>query len=452
MLVYPKFETHIITPPLGLGYLAATLLKEGHEVILLDCVLKNIDIEKFRQILKNEKPDVVGVNAMTTYYSSAKKYVTEAKKQGITTVMGGPHSTALPKETLEDSGADFILIGEAEKSFPNLLNSLEKKKNLMSVKGICFKKNNKIIMTPEEDLIQNLDELPLPSWNMMNPNDYPIAPHGAFLKRFPCAPIITTRGCSFNCTFCASKCTWRQKLRFRDPKKVVDEIEMLNKKFGVKEFHFEDDNFTLKREHALEVCKEIIRRKLDIVWACPNGVRIDRLDEELLKWMKKSGCYLLAFGLESGDQKILNTATKNLDLSQVSKALRMVKKIGIQTWGFFILGLPGETMESALKTIKFARNNEFDRAQFCIFTPLPGSEIFEKWTIDKKNLNWNDFNFFNIVYTDKLSEEQLRKLHKRAFREFYLRPKIFFNLLRDLKLKQIKWLAKRAFDYKIFKK
>ena len=453
ILVLPKFETHIITPPLGIGYLASALKERGHEVILLDCVLKEIGPKDFGEILQKEKPDVVGVSAMTTYYFESKKYIKEAKRKNIITIMGGPHVTALPEEVLKDPNVDFITIGEADQTIQKLIEAIEGKKDYKKIPGIGFKKNNQIIINPRAELIKDLDSIPIPAWNLMDPRKYPIAPHGAFCKKFPVAAITTTRGCPFNCSFCASKKIWMQRLRYRTPQKVVDEIELLNKKYGVKEIHFEDDNFTSNREHAMEVCKEIIKRKLNIVWACPNGVRIDRLDEELLKYMKKSGCYLLAFGIESGDQEIVNKMNKHLDLSKVPKILELVKKSGIATWGFFILGLPGETMKSATKTINFAKNNKFDRAQFCIFTPLPGSDLFTEWAKGKKNFKWEKFNFFNIVYSSKeLPVDKLKKLHKKAFRDFYFRPNIMFNLLKNFKIKQIKWLIKRAIQYGFFKK
>jgi len=275
------------------------------------------------------------------------------------------------------------------------------------------------------------------------------APHGAFVKKFPVAPIITTRGCPFNCSFCASKCMWMQKLRFRNPIRVVDEIELLNKQYGVKEFHFEDDNFTANKNHAMKVCQEIIRRNLDIVWACPNGVRIDTLDEQLLRIMKKSGCYLLAFGIETGSQEIADNMNKHLDLSKVPEKLKMVRDAGIETWGFFIIGLPGDNVKTISKTIDFAVSNAFRRAQFCIFTPLPGSEIFSK--MENKDYDWDKFNFFNTAYCTSLQEKEIQELHKKAFRKFYLRPSIIFGLIRNLKLRQVKWLLKRAADYKFLK-
>jgi len=452
MLVLPKFETHIITPPLGLGYLASFLNKKGHEVIILDCVLRNIDVSEFGKILEKEKPNLVGVNAMTTYYSLSKEYISEAKRRGIITCLGGPHVSALPKQSLIETEADFVIIGEGEVSLSELAEALEKRKSFNKINGIGFKKNGKIVINPRRELIKNIDELPMPAWELMNPKDYPMAPHGAFIKKFPSTPIITTRGCPFNCSFCASKSTWMQKLRYRSSKKVVDEIEFLHKKFGVQEFHFEDDNFTSNRKHAVEVCQEIINRNLKIVWACPNGVRIDCLDSELLALMKKSGCYLLAFGIESGNQKILDSMQKHLELFKVPKILKMVKQAGIETWGFFILGLPGETETSAIETIRFARDNLFDRAQFCIFTPLPGSTAFDKFYSTNTPPKWENFNFFSVVYIEKLSEEKLKKLHKKAFTSFYLRPRIIFNLLKNLKIQQVKWLIKRAAQYHFFNK
>lgn len=450
ILVLPKFETHIVTPPLGLGYLAASLRKNGHNVILLDCVLKDIRLQKFKEILKKEKPDFVGVNAMTSYYNSAKKYALEAKKSGCLVCLGGPHVSALPKESLQDSGADFVLIGESDITLPSLISAIENKTSFSRIDGLAFKKGKKIIVNKKLELIKNIDDLPIPAWDLMDPRVYPIAPHGAFVKKFPVAPIITTRGCPFNCSFCASKCIWMQRLRFRNPIKVVDEIELLNKKYGVKEFHFEDDNFTANKNHAMAVCNEIIRRNLKIVWACPNGVRIDMLDEELLKIMKKSGCYLLAFGIETGSQKIADKVNKHLDLSKVPEKLRMVRNVGIETWGFFIVGLPGDTVETINQTIDFAVNNPFKRAQFCIFTPLPGSEIFSKMEHNKE-YDWDNFNFFNTVYSEGISGKQIQELHKKAFRKFYLRPAIIFALVKNLKLKQIKWLFKRAIAYKFIK-
>jgi len=450
ILVLPRIDTYVITPPLGLGYLASSLRVAGHKVMLLDCLVKNIGVGKFRKILELHRPDLVGINTMTSYYTEAIRYVRAAKEMGIKTCLGGPHVSALTQRSLIESGADFILVGEADHSIVELADALEKGGDLSKIDGLAYWEKGKIRINPARKLIADLDSLPFPDWVQLNPNQYPYAPHGAFVKRFPVAPIVTTRGCPFNCSFCASKCVWLRILRFRNPKKVVDEIEMLYTKYGVREIHIEDDNFTSNRKHAEEVCKEIIRRKLDITWACPNGVRIDFLDRELLKLMKKSGCYLLALGIESGNQAILDKMEKHLDLSKVPGILRMIHEVGIETWGFFILGLPGETKQTIMQTIRFAKENEFDRAQFGILTPLPGSTIFEEWAKGKTDFDWKKFNFYDLVYvTEGLKGEDLLRLQTKAYRAFYFRPKIVINLIKNIRAKQLSFILKRLKTYMI---
>lgn len=456
-LVQPYFPTHIAAPPLGLGYLAGYLRSYGHKVELFDCAAKEITTEKLVEILKKKKPNLIGITVFTMFYPQVKETIKELKKMNsVPIVIGGPHVTALPRFSLKDTEANFAVIGEGEKTLLELVTTIEEgKREFSGVRGLAIKtKTGKIIENKRRPLIKNLDSLPFPAWDLIEPHKYPPAPHGAFYKRFPVAPIITTRGCPYNCSFCASKITWEQKLRFRDPQAVVDEIEFLVKKFGVKEFHLEDDNFTASRKHAMAVCQGIIKRNLDIVWACPNGVRVDCLDEELLRVMKKSGCYLLAFGIESGSQKVLDRAKKNLDLKLIPKTLKMVKKVGIQTWGFFIIGLPGETKKTVQRTIRLAKKLPLDRAQFCKFTPLPGTIIFEEWKGSRnlRDLPWGRINFFgDCVYdTEELTSRQLTVFQKKAFRAFYFRPQIFWKTIMSMKFRQFKWILRRFRDYFYF--
>lgn len=442
LLIQPKYNTQLVTPPLGLGYLASALREAGHEAVIEDCILTKATPS---EALSKHNPDLVCVSAMTVFYSSALDYIKEAKKKGLTTIIGGNHVTALPLDTIKNPYIDFGVIGEGEKTLIELINSIEKRKEVKNVKGICYNNN----LTQPREFIKSLDDISPPAWDLINPKKYPPAYHGSVSKRHPVAPIISSRGCPFNCYFCSSIGTWKRSIRFRSPEKLVDEIEMLVTDFGVREFHFEDDNLTMNRSHAMGVCDEIIKRKLDITWACPNGVRIDKLDRELLSKMKKSGCHMLSFGIESGSQKILDKMNKNLDLRIVPDMVRLVKEIGIDANGFFIIGLPGDTEETIRQTIEFSKRVPFDRALFGTFVPLPGSMAFEEWAKDKKisELNWGNFDMFHFISTGGLSEEELVRLQKNAFREFYFRPRTILKILSDIKIRQLKIIAKRAMSY-----
>jgi radical SAM superfamily enzyme YgiQ (UPF0313 family) len=259
---------------------------------------------------------------------------------------------------------------------------------------------------------------------------------------------MTSRGCPFRCSFCSSGAFLGRKLRLRSPKEVVDEIELLVNKYGVKEIHFEDDNFTLIKDHAKAICREIIARNIKIVWQSPNGVRIDSLDDELIYLMKESGCYRLAFGIESASQKILDRANKMIDLRKVPDAIKKVKKAGIEAHGFFILGLPGETRETAMETINFATKLSLDLANFALLVPLPGSQIFKEcYGADIEKINWDEFNYFSGYTVGNLSLDNLRKFQKIALRKFYSNPKVAFNLLRRIRIRQIPYLFKVMMKY-----
>jgi len=456
ILLQPYFDSHIIAPPLSLGYLASTLQQEKyHKVEIIDCNAKAIKLPTLLTILKEKKPDLVGVTILSNFFSEAREAILKIKEISPAKIaIGGPHVTALPEFSLQETNADYAIVGEGERTFAELVKFLcFSKPTLDEIDGLVFRINGQILRNKARSLIPDIDNLPFPAWDLLNPQDYPPAPHGAFYKRFPVAPIITTRGCPFSCKFCSSAVTWRKILRKRNPKSVVDEIQLLRDNYNIKEFHFEDDNFTISREHAISICQEIIKRKLDIVWAAPNGIRVDSLDEELIKVMKQSGCYLLAFGIESGAQEILNHMDKKLDVKRISTILNTVQKYRIETWGFFIIGLPGETEETIQQTISLSRRLPLNRAQFCNFTPLPGTTIFDDWVKDNKlsELEWSKLSFSgNAIYeTDKLSQKKLTLLQKKAFRAFYFRPKVFLGTLFKIKPRQIKWLFKRfkAYSY-----
>ncbi len=299
--------------------------------------------------------------------------------------------------------------------------------------------------------VENLDDLPMPDWEQISPKSYPRAPHGAVTKNYPIGIIMTTRGCPYGCKFCASPNFYDRKIRFRSPKNVVDEIEYLVKNHGVKEIHFEDDNFTLKREHAYEVCKMIVDRKIKITFTCPNGIRADKVDKELLLMMKKAGCYCFAYGIESANPQILKNINKDEDIETIKKSIDIAADCGIDCVGFFIFGLPGETKQSIEQSINFALTSKLTRAQFMIFDVLPGCNLYD----DLDGQFESDFSkesYCSPEYVpETLTKQDLIDAQERAFRKFYFRPRIMFRMLRSVTLSQIGFLAKRLLTFGIIK-
>ncbi|OGD52699.1 hypothetical protein A3K80_04360, partial [Candidatus Bathyarchaeota archaeon RBG_13_38_9] len=362
VFIQPKYVGHILHPPLGLGYIASFLQREGgHVVEIIDANL-GLSHAQIIDRIDRLKPDLIGITVMTSTFVETKRLAHEIKQRvNAPIVLGGVHVTALPEFCMQDTTADFCVYGEGELTMRKLASSLESGISINKVNGLVHREGNKIVVNPPRALIKDLNYLPFPAWSLMAPKKYSIAPVLASSDSAPVAPILTTRGCPFQCTYCASNIIWQCKLRFRSCTNVVDEIEHLVKDFGVRHIHFSDDNFTFSDKHVVDVCNEIINRNVDITWSCPNGVRVDSLNDTLLRKMRHAGCTTLGFGIESGSQKVLNNVNKRLDLSIVSKAIKRAKKYNITTFGFFVLGLPGETRETLERTIKFSKNLDLDR-------------------------------------------------------------------------------------------
>lgn len=458
LFLYPNYDSHVVHPPLGLGYLASFLEKEGYEVSIFDGTSRNASLQDFLETISDFKPDLVGISVLTRGHNRVRQMTRVIKKRykKLPIVIGGTQVTAAPKEALQDLGADFAVVGEGEITLFELVEALQAgKRNFGEIAGLAYKTPKVMIkINKPRDLIDDLDTIPFPAWHLMPPNKYRIAPILEPAHAFPIAPVLTTRGCPYNCSFCASNITWQRKLRFRSVQNVIDEIKLLKNNFGVKEIHFCDDNFTMNIKRAEQMCDALIREKINLPWQCPNGVRIDRLTLPLLKKMKKAGCYSVGLGIESGNPEMLKRINKQLNLRVVPKVLRLLRKVGIDSYGFFILGLPGETKKTAKETIEFALNHPFDRAWFNIFTPYPGSTAFSEW-IGKRKFNEIDWDKHDastaVMASPDFSLEEIEKLQKEALRRFYLRPKTLFKVISGLGPKEITTLLMSRFVSKFTK-
>tara|TARA_Y100000815_G_C13307715_1_gene487179 strand:- start:52 stop:1674 length:1623 start_codon:yes stop_codon:yes gene_type:complete len=461
LLISPMYNSSIVAPCLGLGYLASALKKNGHDVLILDGLREKIEYNP-------SEWDIVGVSAMSTYFPECIEEVKKAKSYGLKTIIGGPHIICDPIQSLIDSGADYAAIGEGERTMTQLAAGLPP----AQVDGLAYWNNGKVVQSKQSDSMigetesgattflmkenmytlqvgklkrdfqLNIDDFGRPDWSSIDPRTYPVAPHGMIAHAHPIAPIITTRGCPYSCTYCSAPITAGKRMRYRDPKNVVDEIEMLVNDFGVKEIQIEDDNFTLNRKHCITICEEILKRGIKVLWSLPNGVRIDKLDKEMLLLFKKAGCVSMALGIESANQRILDMIKKELNQEIVKKVVQDVADVGIETVGFFMIGFPTETKQEIENTINFALELPLTRAIFAKVTPLPGTELFDLWEekySETGKVDWKTFNYyqFDADWAD-CSFEEIAKLQTRATFRFYMRPKQLLTMLKQLNFAQYK--------------
>lgn len=455
LLVKPYNLSDHIQPALGLGYLA-TAIRGKHNVKLVDCIKDRINRpQRLIDIVKEFKPNVVGIQCYTFHLRFIKEVFRAVKRinKDIICVIGGPHPSAVPLETMEwfSQYLDYGFQAEAEIGFSQLIDAISTNSSDMeSVPGLIWRKEGEIKINPSE-LVEDLDSLGYPAWDLIRPETYPEAQHGAFFKKFPIAPIIVTRGCPYLCTFCAANKISGKKVRKHSIKYVLDEIEMLYNDFKIREFHIIDDNFSFDLNYAKDLLKSVIGLGLDISWATPNGVRLDRLDEELLKLMKQSGLYLISVGIESGSDRILKLMKKGVTVSQIKNGIKMVRRTGIEIAGFFIIGFPGETKDDIERTIRFACDLDLIRANFFTYLPFPGTESFnrlkESGELDK--VDWNKFYFMSASYVpSRISRQQLKRYHRKAFLRFFLRPRIFIkNIMQIKSLRHLKFLIIRFYHW-----
>ncbi len=382
------------TLSLGLGYIAAVLTKQGHEVAIFngeppgedslgsEGIVVDLDYYKkmhelghpvwrrFEKALGSFRPDLLGISIWTGAYHSAQNIVSIAKKFNpqLSVIAGGIHPTLLPTETLEENpGVDYVICGEGEETILQLVSAIVAKAGIEDISGIYFRKNGSIIHTPPRPYIENLDSLLFP--------DFSSVVDGEFYSPDAFSGIITSRGCPYSCIYCASHLLWGKKVRFRSPENVVDEIIQRINFYQVKNLRFHDDSFALDKERALRISDLIIEKGLKINWQCDT--RADLIDETLLQKMKLAGCRQINIGVESGSKRILESIGKNISLQQIRNAVRMIKSAKINIAMYFMAGFPGETADDIRATISLMKELKPNRPIWSLVTPYPGSEIYE---------------------------------------------------------------------------
>lgn len=443
MLIKPgvRFPRQRFSQPLGLLYIISVLRQHfpgQFEIDLVEQALYNLSFEQIRERIKKFNPDLVGFSCLSVEANITYKIARIAKEinSKCITILGGPHAMFFYDYALKEFSIDLVVIGEGETTFLELIQKLQKDEPIDNVKGIAFKKEDKIILTPPRELIENLDNLPFPAWDMINFKQYSKVPTmNVYYSAIPVAVIFTSRGCPFHCAYCHK--IFGKRFRPRSPENVIAEIELLTQKYGVKEIHIIDDIFNLDLARAKRICDLIIEKGIKVKIAFPNALRGDIIDRELIHKLKQAGCYSLAYAVETASPRIQKLINKNLNLEKVRQAINWTFEEKINTYGYFMLGFPGETREEIEKTIKWACNSRLLVVAFfavVIYPRLPLMEIAKK---TYPRFNFSEWEMFELKYWTerpfykKVTGIDLFKIQYRAYYRFYLNPKrIFLILLR----------------------
>jgi radical SAM superfamily enzyme YgiQ (UPF0313 family) len=413
-------------PPLGLMYIAAYLKRHfNHEVEILDAQILNMSYEEIRQAIQSKSPDIVGITTTTYTLPDAIEIAKIVKgiDSSIHVNLGGQHTHIFPNETINFSCVDSLILGEGEIAFSQLVNSLEQNHcDLSQIKGIIYKDGDKIIKTPPQEVIFNLDSLPYPTREIIPYKKYTL--NGNIFTT-----ILSSRGCLYECIHCYRP-PLSKNFRSRSSSNVVDEIEECIK-LGIQEFIFVDDVFTLNRKRVFEICDEIIKRGLKLKWRI--NARGNNIDYSLLLKLKEAGCNWIHYELTSGTQKMLDLLKKEITLKQIQYAIKVTNDVRITNSIEIILGLPNETKEYILKTIRFVNKINPDFAYFSLCIPYPKTELYKNWLLSygKKEDYWQQYAKepkaeFKIL-TNNQHNEEIIKLLKFAYRSFYFRLGFFIK-------------------------
>ena len=422
LLVNPKnlsaFQTFgLVFPPLGLLYVAAATEKQGYHVTFKDFFISHSKSSGFHY----RDFDVVGITSDTRRFPGALEAAKKAKDNGCTVVMGGPHPSFVDEDVLKEKYADFIIHGEGEITFPELLNTIKAGEDLSKVKGISYIDDGKIIRTEPRELIEDLDSLPFPSRHLINTDSY---------KRFglkyggerSVAVMSTSRGCPHGCKFCVTPQMYGKRWRARSAESVVSEIESIYYKYGYNAIAFNDDNFTVSPKRVKEICTLILEKNLDIWWWSLSTAEMLLRNEDMVKLMAKAGAKTVYIGIESSNPETIKEFDKNIRADTPERVVALLKRNGLQIFASYILGGLSDDISSILGTIKTARSLDTEVAQFTILTPYPGTPLFSKLKGRLRHKKWRMYDGMHLVFRhSKVSYVTMQLLLLWAYISYYAR-------------------------------
>jgi len=436
-----------VFPTLSLLTIAAMAEQRGHQVEILDLSYMQYDYRIVQEKITTYKPDVIGISATTPLMNQLRdiSVLSKSISKDILLVAGGSHVSALPTESLRESMLDIVVVGEGDITFADIVDG----KAPENIFGIHYRKGDRILMTPPRLFITNLDDLPMPAWHLYNSENYKYKISRLLAKRPPLAMAEFSRGCVFKCDFCASKNTMALGYRKKSPERCAEEVRAMHF-YGYREFALADDIFTSDPAWAIAVSEAIIKTEIDMPWSCTNGIRVESANNKLFTTMRKAGCYRVAFGFESGNDKVLKIFGKGgkASIEKGREAVRMARAARIDTTGYFMLGLSPDTEETMKDTIEYARSLSLDMMKFGIAIAFPGTPMFKEYRQKGmiRSYNWDDYFIYSeqpLFSHSNLSFEKVHEFARLAYRRAVLTNPAFIlrRLWRGIKTKEFFWDA-----------
>jgi radical SAM superfamily enzyme YgiQ (UPF0313 family) len=419
--------------PVSLATSAAVCRDAGIEVRLVDGIVEDIDLQGLKELVADFRPSLVVINTATVAIESDVRmaaHIRDAWPEARTCVMG-VHVSSFPEESLaacED--LDIVIRGEPEYSIRDAALAIAGEKELDGIPGLTFRaEDGSFVNNEKRTFVADLDEVPFPAWDLVDTGKYRMPLTG---RKF--VLVASARGCPYACTFCANKIYYGARLRRRSPERIVDEMEWIVESFGIRDFLIWSESFTNDQEYAIATAEEIVRRGLKIRWVCNS--RVDTVSPRLLRAIKNAGCWMIGFGIESGNQQVLDSVRKGTNIAEAVMAVRMAQDVGLEVTGHCVLGFPGETEETMQETIDFAKYLKLDYTQFYCAVPFPGSRLYEE-CLENGWLDETDWSYYeqnvSIITTPHLSADRVVAARERAYREYYRQPRVVMNAVKNLR-------------------
>lgn len=474
LLINPPYDIHrymgklskiaFVFPPIGLTYIASYLRKNGIEAALFDYQVEEREIE---DVIQESDPDIFGITCQTSLVYSTIELARKLKRlyPDKRIIVGGVHASIRPEDLLSEASIDCVARGEGEKTMVEYVRALEQGGDLKEIPGLAFMEDGRIFLAPSREMTKDIDEYPLPAIDLLPLKRYRVSPD--MRTGDTVGVLITARGCPFNCIFCSSKLLTKGRYRMHSIERVCEEVERYLDLYRTDQLFIIDDNFAVNKQRAKELCREFIRRGYQKRMTWWTDARVDCVDEELLVLMKEAGCRIISYGLESGVQRLLDLIQKDITLEQTRRIVHLTKKVGLEVRATMILGLPTETEEESLQTIRFAKELPLDQVRFALATPFPGTKLYDI-AREEGALKSDDWTAFSLmsgyardtpIYVPKGRDgKALARLQRRANLSFFLRPRIIgvylgrmtsWAAFRDITLGGLRFIWATFFSQKI---